>query len=297
MSAEPNLLNLEHTKSDIFENHISGLMYGKLGQSEFKKAWKEQWFKNDLFLKEVLRVGNDLQKLKLNSRPVLVKGMALLFSIYKDFGSRFMSDCDMLLDPSDLHTVRDYLIDEGYQVIHSKSWFANDFKIQMNKVVDGIELNIELHSKLLFHHDYDKWNKVRLHEFYDTLSIEDHYLYLCAHLAFSHSFLKLFWSFDLFFLIQEHKELSFDKLKSRAKELNILNSLKMSFWVLNRFFNNSIPSSGESRIYDFIFSNEVIWKVRQSGFRYFLLKHLSKDSFYLSIKYDVFWALNKLFGK
>jgi hypothetical protein len=297
MYKAPTLLNLNYSESDLFENHISGLMYGKLGESSFKRTWKEQWFKNELLLKEILLIGEELSNLNLNSRPTLVKGVALLYSIYKDFGSRFMSDSDILLDPLDLQIVRDYLIRRNYKVIHSKSWFANDFKIQMNKIIDGVEVNIELHSKLLFHHDYTKWNKIKLNEFYDTLTVEDHFIYLSAHLAFSHSFLKLFWSFDLYFLNLEGPELSFENLKIRAKELNVLNSLKMSFWVLNNFFSNTIKSSGKSIIYRHLFTESVIWKVRQSGFRYFLIKHLSKDSLYLSFKYDVFWALNKLFGK
>ena len=297
MNKRPYLLDLNHIESDIFENHISGLMYGKLGESSYKNSWKEQWFKNDLLLKEVLRIGHFLSSMDLRSKPTLIKGVALLYSIYKDFGSRFMSDCDMLVDPLDLLKVKDFLLENDYKVIHSKSWFANDFKIQMNKIIDGVEVNIELHSKLLFHHDYDKLNKVTLNEFYDTLSPEDHFIYLSAHLAFSHTFLKLFWSFDLFYLIEENSHLSYCSLKNRARELNVLNSLKMSFWVLNKYFSRSIESSGKSRLYDFIFTNEIVLKVKQTGFRYFLLKHLSKDSFYLSFKYDVFWALNKLFGK
>jgi hypothetical protein len=291
------IFKLTHTSGDILENHLEGLMYGKFEDSNYKSSWKKQWFSNELYLKELEELGPIFEKSELSQRPVLVKGCALLHTVYKDKGSRFMSDCDLLVSPDDLHQVRDIFIQRGFKVIKSSTWFANDFKIQMNKVIDGVELNFELHSKLLFHHDYNLWNKISLNEYYDTLSLKDHIIYLCAHLGFAHSFLKLYWLFDIYFVLEENSSVTYESLRERAKELKILNSLKMSFWCLSCFFNKKYKPFEKSPLYNYLFNETFMWKVKQSGHRYFLIKHFSKDNFFLALKYDFLWALNKLIGK
>jgi len=40
---------------------------------------------------------------------------------------------------------------------------------------------------------------------------------------------------------------------------------------------------------------ELLLNERQEGFSYFLLKHLTKDTLWLALKYDIHWFKNRLF--
>ena len=297
MFKDLSLFKLPYSKEDIQENHIEGLLYGQFGEVPYKQVWKEQWLSNDYYLKEIDLMGEILSANDLHSRPILVKGSALLFTIYKDLGSRFMSDCDILIDPRDLRTIKELFLSNGYKQVKCSTWFANEFKVQLSKDINGFEINIELHTKLLYHQDYDTWNTIELNKYYDTLDTQDHVIYMCAHLAFAHSFLKLYWLFDIFLTLEENKSINYDVLKSRAKDLKVHNSLRMCFWVLGNFFDSRFSVGVRSFLYSKILNETTLWKVKQTGISYFLIKHLSKDSLFLSFKYDFLWALNKLFGR
>lgn len=291
MNKELDILKFDYTHEQVIENHMGGVLYNFFEKREFKSIWKRQWFHNDLLKSEFERLGPIFKEKSI--RPVVVKGVALLYGPYSDMGSRNMSDCDLLVSPSEFLDVCDLLVCEGYQIMKTSKWFANDFKCELSKVVNGREINFEIHSKLLFHHDYENWNKTKLTEHYDTLGNEDHLIYMCAHLAFSHSFLKLYWLFDIY-LIALRENLTYEKLKKRAMELRVLNSLKMCFFCLNKFFFIEKVLTPSSKIYDRLFTLEFLWSAKQSGLSYFLIKHLSKDSLLMSFKYDVFWFLNKI---
>ncbi|WP_127714123.1 nucleotidyltransferase family protein [Halobacteriovorax sp. HLS] len=288
------IFEFHFSKEDALENHIEGLLFAKFSLNTYKSAWKRQWHFNDCLLNEVSKLGECFSKEQLSSRVCILKGIALLKTIYADIGSRFMSDCDLLVDPQDLATVKKVLLSRGFTIQKTSKWFANEFKIEFTKNTEAVEINVEVHTKLLYHHDFQKWNRVKLDEYYDTLSDEDHFLYLCSHLAFSHTFLKLFWLFDIYFLHIENTKLNYSNLYSRAKELKVVNSLKMVSYCLNKFFKTQINFQFSTIIYSYLFTHITLWKVHQSGLRYFLIKHLSKDSLFLSLKYDLFWALNKL---
>lgn len=294
MKEQLPIFDYPYSKDDALENHIEGLLYAKFSLNEYKNSWKRQWHYNLSLSNELRKLGTLFAKKELNSRVCVVKGVALLQSIYPDMGSRFMSDCDLLVNPQDLEKIKEVLLDNGFTIIKSSKWFANEFKVEFTKICDSIQINIEVHTKLLYHHDFQVWNRVELDEYFDTLSREDHFLYLCSHLAFSHTFLKLFWLFDIYLLHCENKNLNYLNLLPRAKELKVINSLRMVSFCLNRFFLTKIEYSFTDFLYDKLFTHKVLWKVRQTGLKYFLIKHLSKDSLLLSFKYDFFWALSKL---
>ncbi len=288
------ILKYKYSYEQVIENHLGGVLYNFYKEEEYKPIWKRQWFHNDILKSELESLGPLFKAQSI--RPIVVKGVALLYDLYEDMGSRNMSDCDILVSPKEFTQTRELLILQGYKVMKTSKWFANDFKCELSKVINGREVNFEVHSKLLFHHDYETWNITALTEDFDTLEEKDHIIYMCAHLASSHSFLKLFWLFDIYFLSQK-MEFDYDQLTLRAKELRVLNSLKMCFFCIDKFFMPKRSLSFTSLTYEYLFKVDFLWQVKQSGLRYFLVKHLSKDSWILAFKYDFFWLINKLSQK
>lgn len=273
------------------KHHIEGVLYyfydDFKSNESFKNVWIQNWHRNDLALKTLVDM-LDLSTLQFS--PVLLKGAALLGEVYEDMGSRFMSDIDLLIHPTDFVEVEKQLVKSGFKLINSKKWKANNFKSEWSIHIGETEICFELHSKLYYHCDneYESFEKEASHlDGYLRLGKLDQFIHLSTHYAFQHTFQSLYWGFDLFFFSQKYLEtLEKSKLLIRAKEFKVLNSTLFCLGVLNDHFNVHIDIHKEHLTSKKI-DADFLWSEERRSFEYLKVKHQTKDSFIQALEYDL----------
>jgi hypothetical protein len=286
----PKLISDKKDQSDFkdlcFKHHIEGLLFSFYPEfkqvPEFKEAWLKNWHRN-LLTQESL--SNTIDTSRLHYSPVLLKGAALIGLIYEDVGSRFMSDVDLLVHPDDFILLENMLLADKFNRIDSRKWKANNFKSEWSKTIDGTEICIELHSKLYYHSEnsYESFNLEDSHiDGFKRLCAVDQFVHLSTHYGFQHTFQKVYWAFDLYFFGSKYKaDLPLDQLVSRSKEFKVYKSLTLCLGLLKNHFGL------ETGVVDELISNDFLWTEERRSFEYLKIKHLTKDSIFQALEYDL----------
>ena len=194
----PKFMETETGKKLLNEHMLLGWLANKpecQGSNLYEDAKREskrQWHLNHTYQKVLQEIAPKLEEAKIS--PIILKGLSLVEDFYSDIGCRSMSDIDLLVKPTELSSVLEILEGADFQVISDKKWKANQHKVELNRFMEGVEVVIELHTKLFYHCDDPEWKTGA----YSTapflkLSGEHNLLYLSTHLGFQHSFLKMFW--------------------------------------------------------------------------------------------------------
>jgi len=286
----PKLISQQIHNSEFIQlcsaHHIEGLLYSFYPEfkenKSFKDVWIQNWHRNELAVKTLQDV---FKSIKLKNAPVLLKGSALLGSIYKDIGSRFMSDIDLLIHPDDFSKVEHSLKNCGYRRIESTKWKANNFKSEWALVIEGTEVCIELHSKLYYHakNSYEDFIFEKSHiDGFLKLAKIDQFIHLSTHYVFQHTFQKIYWAFDLYFYATEFITLEdIPALMERSKLFKVTKSTQCSFEIINKFFGTNFPVKSRLKI-----THDFLWSTNRSSLEYFKIKHQTKDSLLTAIEYD-----------
>ena len=282
-----NILKSPKCTQLLIEHHLEGLFFHfKLHNNPvIKESWLKQWRHNDTLKKEALSLSQNNPSAKI----VYLKGMSLLDDIYLDEGMRFMSDIDILIDKSDYETIETYLQSNGFSLLQTEKFNANSFKKEWTKNVDGVDITIETHTKLYYHVENDISSFQLKKREHLILSFEDQIIHLITHLSFQHTFLKLYWLFDIYFFIKKYNALiDWNLVERKIKNLKIENSFFIVTYLLETQFN-LIPllNKKPKLIWRFIFTQKLLFSSNRRTIRYFIAKHLTKDSLWLAIKYDL----------
>lgn len=228
--------------------------------------------------------------LKEFSQAFPIKGMSLIPRFYKNPIIRRVTDIDLFY-PYDLTSVKKYFIDHDF-LVHEEKWEANSFKLNASKVIDGIEVPFEIHQKLLWN-NHCEWN---------LLNLEDELIYLCGHLAFQHTFFRANWLFDLAMIINVNPIWDTKRLDYLLENLNLKNSFSSCLWVLENILKIELPielkkfvlGDYPNKLIQKILTDDFLIDVTKSPARYYLLKHLLKDTLTQSFTYDILWFKQKL---
>ena len=280
------------------QHKIQGLLYYHFSdfrkQKEFQQSWLSQWALNEHYQKELETLK---AQLPLEMTPILLKGSALLGIIYQDFGSRFMSDIDLLIKPSELKIIEKALLLQGFEKLKTLKWEANSHKSEWNKTASGQETTIELHTQLYFHIPISE-QKYTLEDShlrgYKRLALSDQIIHLSTHYALQHNFLRLYWLFDLYFLVKKYRrEIKWSELLDRAQSLQAKKSLLMNFSILKRYFNLDISEDIDLKNFPQLDSS-FLWSDDMRTLKYFIIKHQTRDKYLGAFRYDFFWFLSKL---
>ncbi len=116
-------------------------------------VYKVAWVKNQLLLKEVREIAKACADADLP--VVLLKGLALLLSVYRDAGARFLADGDILVRPEHVRAVIGILLKRGWKpldtgLITGVDTFSFGSVVHAFSFSKNPELTIELHWHL-FH--------------------------------------------------------------------------------------------------------------------------------------------------
>lgn len=283
----------------VNDHHLEGLLFHqfKIENGKNKSQYKKQWIHNHVLLEELENIAIRLKALKLSG--TLLKGAQLLTDLYQDTGSRFMSDVDILIDKQNYNDWKELLLSSGYHSLELPIFIGNDFKSQWIKSIGNIEINLELHTKLFFHLKRENWNLTNSAITpFTQLSVEDTFLHLCGHLAFQHTFLKLYWLFDIYFYIEKHgNEMNWDEVKSKSKNYHLYQSICMCLWCLYKYFDLE-----KSFVEAFKLDQPHWWQKYltvdfllcpdEKKIDYFLIKHATKDHLMEAFRYDLTWFLH-----
>lgn len=278
------------------EHHLQGIIYHQF-QIENQKnqiQYKKQWIHNTILLEELENMAPHV--LALNLSTTLLKGAHLLLDLYPDLGSRFLSDIDILIEEKEYDHWVNLLTASGYKPVDVPTFFGNNFKSQWSKFRGDIEINIELHTKLFFHIKEENWKLVPSSKVpYGQLSLEDTFIHLCGHLALQHTFLKLYWLFDIYFYVKKFgHEINWEEVKIKSKSSHLYQSVVMCLWSIHKYFIldkkiASIFSLNESKWWQNYLTLDFFLFPDTNKLNYFLVKHATKDKITEALWYDLTW--------
>ncbi len=284
----PQAINL------LKELKLSGLI-----KDQAKKEYKAQWLLNQVYLQEIK---SWILPSTLFERGTLLKGIHLLSTgIYDHPGMRFMGDVDLLVAPEDLSNWENFLLQNGYQDITKGVWEANSFKKIFLKESQGLELVVELHTRLFYQetstHTWEKQAHPSLSGLL-LLKDEDLYVHLCGHLAYQHTFISLHWLYDIYCLLKKTK-LNWREVEVKAREANVLKSCQMINFALKKHFKMEDLydlgiSSTTKRFCNNFLTSQFLCYPTHNQMTYWLIKHLTKDDLLHSLSYDFNWIKSKI---
>ena len=250
--------------------------YGEHGLEELFSSSKKTAIKTLLYRDIYQQVTNAFSDI------IVLKGLSLTDSYYDGQPIRPFSDLDLLVQNKKTYEkLRSFLLQQGF-IQSLQTTKLSSHKNTFVKYSNNIDLVVEVHSKLYGHLDF----------FVNEFSIYENLLYLTYHLAYQHNFLRLIWLSDLY-LIYQKETISFAVLKEKASHYKLTNSLKMTTYLLNHYFNANLPITSKW-YYRFLFSRSFLRNPKGNLIRYHLIKILSKDRLYDSFKYYFIWIFEKI---
>lgn len=289
---------------NLFREHaLLGYYFSKDNlslSSEFQSQYQKQWVHNQVLLSILEEISPIIYEKKLEA--TLLKGSDLIQNLYHDPGARFLSDVDILINQEDMPEWIELLESQGFQFRSKFHFYGDHYKVECSKNIASVEINFELHTKLLFHHKLEKWTMVSSSlTGFKRLSSIDNFIYLCGHLGHQHTFSKIYWLIDIKELFNKDAcTWSPSELRARAEELKLFRSVQMSLWIVMNYFDVNFPTEliktfqlNESYWWKKILSIEQIVYPYKNPLRYYLLKHATKDQLREAIYYDVCWFFHK----
>jgi hypothetical protein len=294
------------------EHHVAGLFYNHFPDPllpfDCLEQYKRQWIHNQIIM-EVLESINTQAKL-FKTNATILKGSHLLFDLYPDLGSRFLSDIDLLISKEDIEKWKLILTELNYKVIIQKTFHGNNFKEEWCKKIGDVEINIELHTKLFFHLEHESW-QVECTPFSNIMKLrnEDFFIHLCGHLAFQHNFLKLYWLFDIYFFYKKYfNQMDWEYIKLKSTRTGLYRSVEMCLWIIKKYFAVTFDENIEKlfeinkkRWWNKLLTLDFLLYPLARKRRYFLLKHATKDQLTAALVYDLTWffhyKVQKLWSK
>ncbi len=294
----------QSSSQELINHGMGGWLYNFQKQKNpisvaYQNEWLKTTYRNHLIKSEL----NQIQNLwsKSAPSPILLKGISLIDFLYKDYGLRPLSDCDLLIEPEHMDLFNPIFEKMGYYLLKEKKWRGNNFKRTFKKKLGLNEVVFEVHTRLFYHVNFSFYEStmIKKNSFFRTLLPEVEFTYLCGHVGFQHTFVKLFWLLDLLAYL-DLKILNYDKVLSLAKKWKIFNSLKaVSILEKNYGGNSSLFKKVrmgwfESQLFSFLLAWNQLLKPNSVKWRYYFLKHKLKDQPIESFKYGALWLIQKL---
>jgi hypothetical protein len=283
--------------SQLHEHALEGLVYSRWkdrlpyhAARLLEIEWKLQAQRNLAYFSELRWLG--MRCLQLGIHPALLKGAALIGDIYDDIGARSMADIDLLTDSEGMKWIAEELRARGYDDVSATKWEANSFKRVLSRKSQGIELVFELHERLFFNEGDVDWRFVESSELgspgFRKLAAEDMLVHLMGHLGYQHTFLHLTWLVDIDLFIRKH-EIDWARVMVLATRLKQRRSALATLWACHDYLGTPVPSRLLKMGWSKLLSGEFLWFPKKRPLRYYLIKHLMKDSAREALVYDLLW--------
>ncbi len=221
-------------------------------KQSLKQEYIYNWGRNIRIFEELAAL------LRVFKNPVIVlKGAALLSSVYEGFGLRMLGDVDILVKPEDVSKIDKVLSQSGYQSDYTPS--SCHVTNYLNSLVygkKGSPLLLHLHWHLVNNAlpNYIYTEKINMEKLWreaiplkvrqaDVLCLAPHHqlLHLSEH-AMKHSYNTLIHVWDIQQVINRwKKELDWEKLCREAEEFQLRSPLFYSLWLGKEYFGTHVP--------------------------------------------------------
>ncbi len=269
-----------------------------------KGVYRLAWSKNQLLLDAVKKI---IMMCNEQDIPVLVlKGISLLVSVYKDTGARFMSDADILIKPEHVRRVTDLMIKNGWRFHnHSQAYLSKISSVGINKEITfmnerGIELDI--HWKIfedfsLYLNPFESFSKINRRESlanaslweqsvlfiyggaeYRVLSPEDMLIHVIVHGAEGNNHRTLRFVVDSIYIIRNQR-VDWARFVVHLREFDCATEIHIAFSYLRKHFPSDIPESVAQQIADEPLSKRKIRKYYKSANK--TIQYLPFGNFFL----------------
>ena len=303
LTAAPRVLN-DWNKDFLERHHLLGHVYLRTQNKIYYPYWKSQLNRNSLAKSELEQIGADLAK--ENVSVFLLKGFSLMGEIYKDWGERFVSDIDLLISYDELWKLTDILKMYGYEKKKEAKWLENRHRHLYTKKSDDIQLTIEIHTQLFWHTSLELKKDLepsQVEGFYQ-LSRENQLVHLCGHIAFQHSFSKLFWLMDIFKYVDRYSEkMDWELFWKSAEKANLYKACYFTLFLCQKLGLNIqtilYRAKKRKRLSIFFLKKLVdfsyLYNPEKHKLRFLTVKFLIKDSIVDNIRYAYAWV--KTFNK
>ena len=218
------------------------------------KGFSREHTRNNLLqTMELLKI---IQLLENNDIPTLpLKGPTLAALVYGDVALRQFCDLDILVHKKNIRKSIKILVDHGYSLFSSPSWFARfptfaSRKKDVALVNDSKSVRIELHWRLSGRHFDLSLGKEALWRSLEkvslagnsvrTLPLNDLLLYLTMH-GSRHGWMRLAWVCDIAELIRVHQNIDWEVLMTQARTLGCERTLLLGLFLANSLLQTPLP--------------------------------------------------------
>lgn len=216
--------------SEAKQHHIVPLLYATFRELDagfideevllnIKGSYKSVKFINTILTSELSKLQRQLSD--YHTKVIVLKGLALVSTIYDDLGFRYIGDIDILAKPADWHLINETLHSQGYVGEKNfnllKPTELRDYTLTfrtLNFQKHGLmDFKIDLHFNPIHIgniEDTDLWMKMMTMQQEDTeihcLCPEHQLAHLCVHLN-HHSYALLKWFVDIYALLHKYQEI------------------------------------------------------------------------------------------
>lgn len=190
-------------------------------------------------------------------KSIMLKGAALIGTIYTDPSLRHCHDIDILLDEDDAFHTTNILPTLGFEpldnIVNNK-W--NDIKFR-HKSGLPLELHRNLFQKTAQNIEFaELWERSQLQEISGQkiriLSPLDNLIQICVNAFYDKSRLSSCWACDAWLLINCYPDLAWNSLLESVKRYNIELPIAVTFEYLTKELKASIPSTILNGLYSFL---------------------------------------------
>ncbi len=219
-------------------------------KQSLKQGYIYNWGRNIRILEELAAL------LRAFGRLVIVlKGAALLSSVYEDFGLRMLGDVDILVKPEDVPRIDNILSQLGYQSDHKQdAYYVTNYLNSLVYAKNGSPLLLHLHWHLINNAlpNYIYAEKINMDKLWkeaiplkiresDALCLAPHHqlLHLSEH-AMKHSYHTLIHVWDIHQVIN-HEKLDWERVCTESGEFQLEGPLFYSLWLSKEYFGTCVP--------------------------------------------------------
>lgn len=249
-----------------------------------KQEYIRNWGRNIRIFEELATL---LYELKI---PIIVlKGAALLLSVYDDVGLRTLGDVDILVRPENVSEIDKVLTRLGYRSYHGLRYYRiSNYLNSLLYWKNGSLLLLHLHWHLTNNAlpNYIYVEKINMEKIWreavslkawqvDTLCLAGHHqlLHLSEH-AMKHSYNTLIHIWDIHQVINRWGEkLDWERVCRDAEEFQLKGPLFYSLWLGREYFNTRVPQE----ILEFL--NPRCQGLGERIFSYLLMRNKRREKF------------------
>jgi len=175
-------------------------------------------------------------------KVIILKGAALLESVYSHIGQRKMGDVDLLVKEKDLLKAENELMKQGYRLLYKSKWLYL-------KYYGAIQFAMHLYHKIPYLKDKSIiWQKALALKIVGEdaliMSPEENIIYLSYHLAVQHGEPHGKWIEDIDTLLRHYKgDIDWQKLIKKIKSYKLDIPCYYTLRKVKDDFNTPVPDS------------------------------------------------------